>query len=101
MHPTPQAADAKKFGETLEVWSRRAAASKARGVHKQESLAVTVQEGKKPAGPVCPLNPAWVETLMGFPPGWTRIDGPPVAAKRSTPASPRARRRVSRSEPQG
>ena len=53
------------------------------------------------ASAVAPLSPDWVETLMGFPVGWTRIDGPPVAAKRSTPASPRARRRVSRSEPQG
>lgn len=23
-----------------------------------------------------PLNPDWVEAMMGFPPGWTRIDGP-------------------------
>jgi hypothetical protein len=22
------------------------------------------------------LNPEWVESLMGFPPGWTAIDGP-------------------------
>jgi len=31
------------------------------------------------------LNPAWVEALMGFPPGWT--DGLPVPAKRSTRGS--------------
>lgn len=24
------------------------------------------------------LNPDWVETLMGFPIGWTRPDGPPL-----------------------
>ena len=24
------------------------------------------------------LNPGWVESLMGFPPGWTFIDGPPL-----------------------
>ena len=41
------------------------------------------------------LNSAWVCRLMGFPDGWTVIDGPPVAVKRSTPASPRARRRAS------
>lgn len=35
------------------------------------------------------LNPAWVESLMGFPPGWT--DGPPVQAKRSTNGKRRAR----------
>jgi len=40
------------------------------------------------------LNPAWVCRLMGFPDGWTIISGPPVVAKLSTPASPRARRRV-------
>ena len=90
MHPTPQAADAKKFGETPEGWSRRAAASKARGVHKQESLAVTVHEGRKPAGPVCPLNPAWVGALMGFPPGWTDTAGPPAGARRRTRGSRRA-----------
>ena len=42
------------------------------------------------------LNAAWVCRLMGFPDGWTIISGPLVAAKRSTPASPRARRRASR-----
>jgi hypothetical protein len=39
------------------------------------------------------LNPAWVETLMGFPPGWT--DGPPVREKRSTHGSRREPRRAS------
>jgi site-specific DNA-cytosine methylase len=53
------------------------------------------------ASAVAPLNPAWVATLMGFPDDWTITSGPPAAVKRSTPASPRARRRVSRSEPQG
>nr|WP_232379888.1 hypothetical protein [Polyangium fumosum] len=35
------------------------------------------------------LNPAWVETLMGCPPGWT--DGPPVPERRRKRGSPRAR----------
>jgi hypothetical protein len=35
-----------------------------------------------------------VATLMGFPADWTATDGPQVAAKRSTPTSPRARRRA-------
>ena len=26
------------------------------------------------------LNPSWVEALMGFPPGWTNTDGPPLPA---------------------
>jgi hypothetical protein len=34
------------------------------------------------------LNPAWVESLMGFPPGWT--DGLPVPAKNSTRGKRRA-----------
>lgn len=51
--------------------------------------------------PPGPLSPDWVEMLMGFPAGWTRIDGPRAVVKRSTKANPRARRRVSRSDPQG
>ena len=98
--PTPGAADGQKYGEPVETWERRRTACEARGVNKQEGLTIAV---KKPASatPSEPLSPDWVCCLMGFPIGWTRIDGPPVAAKRSTPASPRARRRVSRSEPQG
>ena len=38
------------------------------------------------------LNPAWVETLMGFPAGWTDIAGPQDAAKHK----PRGSRRASR-----
>lgn len=30
------------------------------------------------------LNPEWVEALMGFPPGWTDIDGPPCLENDST-----------------
>jgi hypothetical protein len=40
------------------------------------------------------LNPAWVESLMGFPPGWTDVslpDGPRGAAKRSTTGRRRVR----------
>jgi len=33
------------------------------------------------------LNPAWVESLMGFPPGWTALtDGPPLQ-DHNTPGS--------------
>jgi len=39
------------------------------------------------AAPKGPLNPAWVEALMGFPPGWTAIGGPPVEASPSTNGS--------------
>lgn len=37
------------------------------------------------------LNPAWVEQLMGFPPGWTA--GPPAEERPSTPGRRRARSR--------
>jgi len=30
------------------------------------------------------LNPEWVECLMGFPQGWTDIDGPPAPANNTT-----------------
>lgn len=36
------------------------------------------------------LNPAWVEQLMGFPPGWTELAGPPAPASPSTPGKPHA-----------
>ncbi len=42
------------------------------------------------------LNPAWVESLMGFPSGWTVTDGPQAAAKRSTNGKPLASRKASR-----
>jgi hypothetical protein len=35
------------------------------------------------------LNPAWVEWLMNFPPGWTEIGG---ASSPTSPASPEASR---------
>ena len=59
---------------------------------ERNSAALAVQSGATVAAA---LSPAWVCRLMGFPDGWTVIDGPPVAVKRSTPASPRARRRAS------
>lgn len=34
------------------------------------------------------LNPDWVEALMGYPPGWTLPDGPPVRTKHSTTGNP-------------
>lgn len=45
------------------------------------------------------LNADWVEALMGFPPGWTRIDGPsdpesnsPTESRRASPASAESER---------
>lgn len=46
-------------------------------------------------------SPAWVEPLMGFPDGWTSIDGPPAPAKRNTTGNRRVSRKASRIEPLG
>jgi hypothetical protein len=59
---------------------------------ERNSEALAVQSGATVAAA---LNPAWVCRLMGFPDGWAITSGPPAVAKRSTPASPRARRRAS------
>lgn len=48
-----------------------------------------MREGRSDSGGVV-LNPAWVESLMGYPPGWTDA-GPPAAAKRSTAGNRPAR----------
>lgn len=81
----------------LAVWSTPTVnaaqnATAAPPQHERNSGGLPVETG---ASLSAPLNPAWVATLMGFPDGWTVIDGPPVVAKRNTPASPRARRRAS------
>lgn len=34
-----------------------------------------------------PLNPQWLEALMGFPAGWTAIDGQQEGAPSNTPGS--------------
>ena len=71
--PTPNARDHKDTGPNVD-WENVASKSKLAGV----------------AGGS--LNPAWVEMLMGFPPGWTDIPGPPARAKRSSTGSRRVRR---------
>lgn len=45
--------------------------------------------------PTGKLNPTWVESLMGFPPGWTALAGQPVPAKRNTTGKRRARSQAS------
>src|SRR3990167_477186 len=47
-------------------------------------------------GGVGELNPDWVETLMGYPPDWTDISGPPAPARRSSIGNRRARPRASK-----
>lgn len=63
---------ARSSGASLTGGSNQAKAEKARG---------TYISGR--------LNPAWVEALMGFPPGWT--DGPQVPANSNTRGNRRAR----------
>ena len=77
--PTPMASDFKSRGGSAG-WE---------GSDLVSTVAATFDPVRNVA-----LNPAWVCRLMGFPDGWTLTSGPRDAAKRSTPASPRARRRA-------
>ncbi len=71
--PTTTVGDAKSSGQ------RSLPGSKA---HPGTSLCDATQrvEGGR-------LSPAWVECLMGFPPGWTVPVGPPLVEHRSTHGS--------------
>lgn len=84
--PTPAASDDRNRGtsESLTV---------ARRVESGRQIMLTMSV---PGA----LNPAWVEQLMGFPPGWTSplTDGPRGPAKRSTQASRRASRKTASNE---
>lgn len=121
--PTPNAGDAKS-GRTPESLAIASARLALHGSHKQVMLrdvqcwpTPTTRDHKdgdcrdadvetnallgratvrEPGAPVGALNPAWVESLMGFPAGWT--DGPPVPAKHNTAGKPRASRKASRTE---
>ena len=70
--------------------AQNATAPPSQGKRNSEALAV-----QSDATVAAALSPAWVCQLMGFPDGWAITSGPPVAAKRSTKASARARRRAS------
>jgi hypothetical protein len=48
-----------------------AANNGAQSQHKRNSLPLNAQTNGA-------LNPAWVESLMGYPPGWTALDGGPA-----------------------
>src|SRR5690606_7053888 len=66
--PTPTSRDW-KGGRKLETLK-----AKGRGVKNTLNDAINFSEGE-----VGQLNPDWVEHLMGFPPGWTNIDGQPLS----------------------
>lgn len=74
MFPTPTAADGSRGSATM--------------MRGNPTL-----KGAAQGSVTAPLNPAWVEALMGFPAGWT--DGPPDPPKRSTSGNRRARRQAS------
>ena len=102
--PTP---DASEFndGETLETWEarrQRELAKHRNGNGFGTPLAIAVklwQPGEAESEGA--LNPEWVEALMGFPPGWTAIDGPPRLARRTTGSRPAPSAGNSPSEPSG
>lgn len=80
--PTPKASDS-IMGMTANCSDRPPEKS----THIQAQVAIA--EGWKPGGGQ--LNPDWVECLMGFPQGWTRLDasGPQDQGKSSTTGSRR------------
>jgi hypothetical protein len=105
--PTPNARDHKDTGDLSGVPEN---ALLPRAVQNQEKLWPTPTTADGMGGPgnsgrdggenlrtaaAGSLNPAWCESLMGFPPGWTNLDGPLAAAKRSTIGSRRAPRGAS------
>ena len=66
--PTPQARDWKDAGRT-------------QGNRKSPNLGTAAAIESTGPGR---LSPEWVEALMGFPPGWTDPDGPPLRENHST-----------------
>lgn len=111
MWPTPNAGDAKQTGN-VRVWEERERKKDEEGIHLQENLAIAVQRrsfptpaardyrhpnaksfeerggGKKgeqlPNSVGGPLNPEFVEWLMGWPQGWTAVPGHPEYAASGT-----------------
>lgn len=84
--PTPTAQDAKLSG-VQGNWTPES------GRNSGTTLTdAAVREGQRSCEGKA-LNPAWVEALMGFPPGWTEIqaslfDGPPAPASPNIHGSP-------------
>ena len=93
--PTPMATDGKLMGGPASWQASETLAAKTLARAKGEAAA---------------LSAAWVETLMGFPPGWTDIQpgwkptrsprtGPRALGKPSTPGNPRAPRAKKKTAP--
>lgn len=75
-----------------QLWATATATATARDSRSGKASAETHARNARPLSEQVGdlLNPAWVELLMGFPPGWTA--GVPAVAKPSTRRSRRARR---------
>lgn len=72
--PTP-IASMHRSGKVSEATARK----NSRPLQEVVEMHRTGEEGR--------LNPAWVEMLMGFPPGWTALTDGPRRQDRSTPGS--------------
>jgi len=78
------------YSETPKSFDQRREKLKAKGYNGNGMGTVLSVEAKRwptPAAQDCYLNPEWVEMLMGFPAGWTAIDGPPHPDHTSTHTS--------------
>lgn len=80
--PTAKSHNSGIYDETDETFNARAKHSKP-GTPDTLSRAVKMNEtvNRQTQGS---LNPAWVETLLGYPIGWTQLDGPPTAENPNT-----------------
>ena len=81
--------------ETLARWASPRAKDADAGAdtpspNREGSESLRTQAGAK-------LNPAWVESLMGFPPGWTDIGGPLPVAPNNKATNRRGRSMASKS----
>ena len=108
MWPTPRASDGEHGGPNQRdsagkpgltgaaaLWSTPAAQdSKNATLPVSQATRDTLPGDVIRTGATGKLNPDWVESLMGFPPGWTVLAGPPVPVKRSTGGKRRARSRA-------
>lgn len=91
MWPTPRAAAPRVSGAQSHALANYAVTGTLSVLTLEEAISKHDSDTKR-------LSPAWVETLMGFPPGWT--DGPPVPARRNTNGSRRGRSKKQSTEPQ-
>lgn len=66
----------------------------AKGNHNRAGLSERSGDGLSTAVDAGPLNPAWVESLMGFPTGWTDLDPEALGRLRAERRNARGKRPV-------